>query len=103
MQFTILLRPQPDGSFQATVPAIPEVMASGASREEALTAAQCAIKDALVGTEVATVDVSVDGEAVRNPWLETAGMFADDETWDEFIAEMQAARAREDAHLHDDE
>lgn len=103
MQFTVILRPQPDGSFQAFVPAIPGIVASGATREEALTAVQCAIKHALAGAEVANVDVLLDGETVRNPWLETAGMFADDETWDQFIAEMRAARAREDAHLRDDE
>lgn len=175
MQFIVILRPQPDGSCQATVPAIPEVVASGASREEALSAAQCAIKEVFNGGEIATIDVPLDNAprdrqgadestelavllyteadgtyrakvpAIRglvvtaatrdvalkavaaaaaearpgseiavidvppslagkpNPWLEMAGMFADDPTWDEFIAEMQAARAREDAHLRGDE
>ncbi len=175
MQFTVLLRPQPDGSCQATVPAIPEVVASGASREEALTAAMGALKAVLNGGEIATIDVPLDSAprdrqghdgstelavllyteadgtyrakvpAIRglavtaatraialkaaaaaaaeaqpgseiavidvppspdgkpNPWLEMAGMFADDPTWEEFIAEMQAARAREDAHPRDDE
>jgi predicted RNase H-like HicB family nuclease len=94
VQFAVVLRPQPNGSLQAIVPAVPGVIAYGSNREEALDAARCAIKEALAAGEIVTIDVPLDGEPVRNPWLETAGMFADDETWDDFIAEMRAARAR---------
>lgn len=175
MQFTVILRPQPDGSLRAIVPAVPGVEASGSSREEALSAAQRAVEDAFAGAEAATVHVPVneaprEGQAAEgpaelavllyteadgtyrarvpairglvvmaptrdmalkavdaavaearpgstlavidvppsrdgkpNPWLEMAGMFADDPTFEEFVAEMRAARAREDAGLFDGE
>lgn len=101
MQFTIILKPQPDGAVRATVPAIPGLTVSGGDRERALDLARLAIADALDSGEVAVIDVPAVVRNTQNSWVATAGIFKDDPTWDEFMAEIKAARAREDAAMLD--
>ncbi|HZP20443.1 MAG TPA: type II toxin-antitoxin system HicB family antitoxin [Bauldia sp.] len=47
LQFTINLRPEPEGGFTVLVPALPEVVTYGADEAEALRMAQDAIELAL--------------------------------------------------------
>jgi hypothetical protein len=95
MQFTIVLHPQPDGSVEATVPAIPGLAVSGRDRERALDLARCAIAEALDKGEVAVIEVSAPVESTKNPWVATAGMFADDPTLEPMLEEIYAARDAE--------
>jgi len=44
MNFTVLLEPQEDGGFTVTVPALPEVVTEGDTREQALAMAEEAIR-----------------------------------------------------------
>ena len=53
--------------------------------------------------EVAVIDVPSPVESTKNSWIATAGIFADDPTWDEFVAEMKATRARDNARTFDDD
>lgn len=92
MQFTVSLKSQPDGSVQATVPAIPGVSVVGARRQQALDLARIAIGEALDAGEVAVIDVAATIERTQNSWIATAGIFKDDPTWDEFMADIKAAR-----------
>jgi hypothetical protein len=103
MQFTIILRPQEDGTVEATVPAIPGLAVSGRDRDRAMDLARCAIAEAIDRGEVAFIDVSVPVESTKNSWIATAGIFADDPTWDEFVAEMKAARVQDNARTFDDD
>jgi antitoxin HicB len=43
-QFTVVLEPQPDGGYTATVPALPEVVTEGDTEEEALRMAADAVR-----------------------------------------------------------
>jgi predicted RNase H-like HicB family nuclease len=92
MRFMVILRPEASGRVAAVVPALPGVAASGDDRESALHAITRAVEDALGGGEVVTVEASVGRAAAANPWTSIAGAYADDPTWDEFIAAMRAAR-----------
>ncbi|KQT45209.1 hypothetical protein ASG43_13045 [Aureimonas sp. Leaf454] len=47
-RFTIHLHPQPEGGFTVLVPALPEVVTEGETREEALAHAREAIKAVLL-------------------------------------------------------
>ncbi len=93
MQLAVLIRSQPDGSVHARVPAIPRLEVTAPTREQAVAAVRCAVAETHPSTELVLLDVP---EGPPNPWLETAGMFADDPTFDEFVKEMRAARERED-------
>lgn len=103
MQFLIILRPLEDGTVEARVPAIPGLAVSGRDRDRALDLARCAITEAIDGGEAVVIDVPAPIEHTKNSWIATAGVFADDPTWDEFIAEMKAARARDNARTFDDD
>jgi hypothetical protein len=76
---------------------------SGRDRDRALDLARCAIAEAIDKGEVAVIDVPSPVEPTKNSWIATAGIFADDPTWDEFIAEMKANRARDNARTFDDD
>lgn len=95
MQFTIILRPQEDGTVEATVPAIPGLAVSGRDRDRALDLARCAIIEAIDNGEVVVIDVPSPVETTKNPWVATAGMFADDPTLEPMLKEIYAARDAE--------
>jgi hypothetical protein len=103
IQFTIVLRPHEDGSVEATVPAIPGLAVSGPDRDRALDLTRCAIAEAIENGNMAVTEISAPVESTKNPWLATADIFADDPTWDEFVADMKAARARDNARTFDDD
>ena len=45
--YTIVLKPQPEGGFTVTVPALPEVVTEGETEDEALRMAEDAIRLAI--------------------------------------------------------
>lgn len=100
MKFAVLLQPQSDGSVRAIVPAIPRLFVPRSGRLEALEAARCALLDTITESELVQVDVP-EAVAKRNPWLEDFGIFKDDPMWNEFVAEMSAARERDRAAISD--
>jgi len=78
-----------NGVYHASVPTLPNISVEASSRDEAVANAKKAIEDFFKSAEVTTVAVEVPVEMNRqNPnldrrsprvWLETAGMFVDDE------------------------
>lgn len=91
MRYTVILREHPVGRYVAMAPAVPDCRVEGRTRHEAL-------EEWLKGTEVTSVEVSVsqgDQDAKRNPWLDTAGVFADDATLEPMLRTIYAERAVE--------
>ena len=99
----VLLYPERDGVFRARVPVLRGLLIESPDRELVKHLASCALAQRRPGSEPAFIDVAPEAAVDPNPWLDAAGMFADDPTWDEFITEMKAARARDNARTFDDE
>lgn len=76
MQYTVTLTQQANGSFLASVPIFPHINRRGGNREEVLESVRQALTETLMTTEFITIDVPTLQN--KNPWLDTAGMFADD-------------------------
>ncbi|MBX3056181.1 MAG: type II toxin-antitoxin system HicB family antitoxin [Anaerolineae bacterium] len=96
MQYAILLQRRKDGKYEATVPLMPGLTKVGNSRQETLQEIQEAIQGVMTTTELVYVDISVAPETVApNPWLTTAGLFADDETLEPMLHEIYKVRATE--------
>lgn len=95
MRYAILLQQHPDGQFQASVPAIPGLIRVGATRDDTLQSIQQAIVTALATAEVVYIDIPDTAAASVNPWVASAGMFADDPTLEPMLAEIYAARDAE--------
>ena len=103
MEEAVLLYPERDGVVRAKVPVLRGLVIESPDRELVQHLAGCAIARARPGSVPVFIDVSPEAAIEPNPWLDTAGIFADDPTWDEFVAEMKAARARDNARTFDDE
>jgi hypothetical protein len=99
----VLLYPERAGAFRAKVPVLRGLVIESPARELVMHLASCAIARRRPGSKPVFVDVAPDAAVEPNPWLDSAGIFADDPTWDEFVAEMNAARARDNARTLNDE
>jgi predicted RNase H-like HicB family nuclease len=106
MRYMVLLRRRPLGTYVAMAPAVPGCAGEGGTRDEALNRLKTALEDWLVETEITMIDVAMpepgDGrrwhpEPVEglNPWLMTAGLFADDPALEPMLQEIYAAREAE--------
>ena len=102
-EVAVLLYPPRDGSIRAKVPGIWGLVISSPDRELVLHLASCAVARSRSNGKPVFIDVSPEAAVEPNPWLDMAGIFADDPTWDEFMAELKAIRARENARTFDDE
>jgi hypothetical protein len=95
----VLLYPPKDGVIRAKVPVIRGLVISSPDRELVRYLASCALAERRAGAKPVFIDVSPEAAVEPNPWLDLAGIFADDPTWDEFQEEIRAARARRYAPL----
>jgi len=98
VQYTVFLRQQRVGTYLATVPATPECQATGRTRDEALSRIKAILESWLAQTEITTIEVAAPEPTARreaNPWLATAGSFADDPALEPMLREIYAARAAE--------
>jgi len=66
----------------------------GNTRDEALTQLRDTLRDWLGQTEITSIDVDLpkSEENRQNPWLATAGMFADDPTPEPMVREIYSLR-----------
>lgn len=90
MRYTILLERHDDGTYEASVPAMPQLAERGESRAAALTAIERAIRAMLRDVEM--IDLEIPASPSTNVWLDTAGMFADDPDLEAITEEIYAAR-----------
>jgi hypothetical protein len=102
-EVAVLLYPPQDGVIRAKVPGIRGLVISSPDRELVQHLAGCAIARRWPESKPVFIDVSPEATVEPNPWLDMLGIFADDPSWDEFIAEMKAARDLENARTFNDE
>jgi predicted RNase H-like HicB family nuclease len=90
MTYRILLRSQPNDGYIATALAWPNCEVTAPTREEALAQIRSAIVQMLAEGEI--VEVDVPEPVIPTPYQETFGMFRNDPTFPEFIAEVENYR-----------
>ena len=98
MRYTVMLRERSPGNYVAVAPAIPECRVEGKTRHEALELLRSTLEDWMRKTEVTSVEIStaqVTPGVVENPWLDTAGLFADDPTLEPMQKAIYAERDAE--------
>ena len=97
MQYQVLVQNLPDGLFSAFVIGVPDVVAEGATVEEALNNAKTLLKERLATSRLITIEVEETLEGVvANPWLETHGVLRDDTTFDDWVEEIAKYRREVD-------
>ena len=98
MQYTVLLRRRPMGHYTAVAPAAPGCQVEGRTRDEALRHLKVALEGWLTETEITTIEVAAPKSGngrEQNPWLATAGLFADDSTLEPMLHGIYALRDAE--------
>jgi predicted RNase H-like HicB family nuclease len=96
MTYDVILRKK-QNKYIARVREWPEVVIEEETREAALVQ----IKQQLMAylsqaPEVIPIELEASTSA-EHPWLQFAGIWADDPTWDDFVAEVAAHRQEMDA------
>lgn len=94
MQYQILVSNGYQNGFVASVIGMPECKAVGQTKEEAIENAKQALREQLAHSEIVTVEIP---SRIENPLLKHAGRFKNDETFDDFMAEMAKYRSELDA------
>ena len=92
MRYTLFLRQRSDGKYQASVPVMPGVTEVGDTREAAIQALAQAIRATLETAELVTIELPDGLTPQPNPWLATAGSFADDVTLESLLHDVYAVR-----------
>jgi len=100
MKFTFIVEHN-NGIYRALIPSLPNLIAEGASRDEAICNAQRAAEDYLSKVEVVTMELKVPEQQAQRystiqDLIESAGMFkGDEEAMLEHIEEIYAERRRQ--------
>jgi hypothetical protein len=100
MQYQVFIQNPADRLFTASVVGLPNVQSNGTTEEEAIVTLKGLLTDQFKSGKFVTIDVDVSGEASQNqadPWLDNIGIFQDDPTFDDFLAEVQTYRSEVDA------
>jgi predicted RNase H-like HicB family nuclease len=92
MKYLVLLEKH-DGVYTATVPALPGCRSQGVTEEEALQNVQAVIAELLSRVTVATVEVEAPPKGLSlHTWARFAGMWKDDPSFDDFLAQIEENR-----------
>ncbi len=95
MTVDVLVRREPRGRYRATVLGWPDCSAVAANREEAIERTRQCLVDLLAEGEI--VQLNIELRPTSSALGRFAGMWADDETFDEFVAAMETNRRQIDA------
>jgi hypothetical protein len=90
MTLHVLVQSNPEAGFTATVLGWPDFIVAGQTKEDALKKVKAELDRRFATGEI----VSLNYEPVNgsHPWMKFAGMWKDDPTFDDFLAEIKAYR-----------
>ncbi len=97
MQYQVFVQNQTNNGFIAAIIGMPDCLAEGHTKEEAIANAKTALQSRLARGEVVTIDVEPSTNQEANPLLKHFGRFKDDPTFDDYLAEIEAYRRQVDA------
>ena len=90
MRHDVYVRPSNNG-FLATIAAVPERTIEAATREEVIVKAHAELKNIIAQGFLVSIETD-ETERHKKPLSSFAGMWANDSTFDDFLAAMKAYR-----------
>jgi len=100
MQYQILIEHPNQNGYVASVIGLPNCVAEGATEDEALNRVKLRLKARLAQSKIVTVEVDVPVRGMTgNPWIDSAGVYKDDPTYDEFLEEIAKYRRELDVEM----
>ncbi len=97
MQVPVVVQVESEDRYSAEPLGKAELRVEGASEAEALRKLTASLRQWLESAKLVQLDVPLESESVTNPWLETFGRSADDPDFEDFIAEIERARASDES------
>jgi predicted RNase H-like HicB family nuclease len=97
MQYQVFVQNHANSGFIAAVLGVPDCLAEGKTKEEAIANAKAALESRLSQGEIVTIEVEAPTKTVSgNPWLDSFGVFKDDPTFDDFLEKIVEQRQQSD-------
>ncbi len=96
MQVPVIIQAEGEDLYSAEPLGKSELRVEAVSEAEALRKLTSSLKEWLESAKLIQLDISMDSEARPNPWLDTCGRSADDPDFDDYVAEIEQARAADD-------
>jgi len=104
MRYEIVVTKHLNNGYTARPVLFPEVVVTGADEQETLERVRAAIVDMQSTSRIIAIDVPLNAEAIpADPWLEFAGIWADEPNWEAFQEEVAAYRHSIDEQTHPEE
>ncbi len=101
MQYQIFVQSQSQQSFVASVVGMANLITEGKTEEEAIAKAKSALEAQLARGNFVNVEVNSEIESAPSlPQRKYAGIFAEDSSFDDFMAKL--TRIRQEANLEAD-
>lgn len=97
MTTAVLVTRHADNQYSARALALADVIASGTSEAEAIDALRSALADLQTRSHIVQVDLPVPVAPADDPWVQAAGIWAHDPSWEQFQQALAAQRAAVDA------
>jgi hypothetical protein len=87
MTYFAILENKRKDNYVASILGFPDVTAKGTTRQEALANLRQELNQRLSQVEIVPMETEAD-----HPWLQFAGMWANESHFDEFVADIEAYR-----------
>ena len=99
LNYSVIIEQQQEGSYKATVWGLPEIQATGNTREAALTSVHQLLTARLEKAEVVSKEIAL--HVPENPWIKFSGMYKDNPLFNDMVAEVEAYRRELDAEMEE--
>ena len=95
MTYDVLVQPQSEGVYRATLMGWPELSVVGNSEQTAVSRVQQLLKKWLAQGKIVRIDVDEavsEADTSAHAWSSFLGMWQDDPTFDDFVEKMESYR-----------
>jgi predicted RNase H-like HicB family nuclease len=95
MQYQVFVKNPAESEFMASVIGLPNVTANGMTEKEAIDKLKVILDAQFRNGKLVTIDIDIPStvtEERNDPWIDNMGIFQDDPTFDEFLAEVNSYR-----------
>jgi predicted RNase H-like HicB family nuclease len=95
MQYQVFVQNPTDRTFMASVVGLPNLTANGITEQEAIDRLKGILDAQFKHGKLVTIDIDVPSDRLpekSDPWIANMGIFQDDPTFDDFLAEVNTYR-----------
>lgn len=102
MTYDVLLTKENNKQYKARVLLFPDIVITGGSEIEVLEEVKTAITDLRSSSRIIHLDLPPLIEKTDDPWLQYAGLWADDPDWEIFQQEVDTFRQTIESQIQQD-